>query len=148
MNEELIKQEFIRERVEKDIRAIFEAQLLIARERIYTRTRYSKEGRSFYQEQGTGTTLDRDSLLLKALETPQYKIEASGNGIISTSNIPMYMRFMDMKRVGNWQIYNRQVWGILYNNTINAIRYEYGKQVRDQIYARLANAFSGTSHNN
>jgi hypothetical protein len=148
MNEDLIKQEFIRERVEKDIRAIFEAQLLIARERIYTRTRYSKEGRSFYQEQGTGATLDRDSLLLKALETPQYKIEASGNGIISTSNIPMYMRFMDMKRVGNWQIYNRQVWGILYNNTINAIRYEYGKQVRDQIYARLANAFSGTSHNN
>lgn len=148
MNEDLIKQEFIRERVEKDIRAIFEAQLLIARERIYTRTRYSKEGRSFYHEQGTGATLDRDSLLLKALETPQYKIEASGNGIISTSNIPMYMRFMDMKRVGNWQIYNRQVWGILYNNTINAIRYEYGKQVRDQIYARLANAFSGTSHNN
>lgn len=145
MNEDLIKQEFIRERVEKDIRAIFEAQLLIARERIYTRTRYSKEGRSFYQEQGTGATLNRDSLLLKALETPQYKIEASGNGIISTSNIPMYMRFMDMKRVGNWQIYNRQVWGILYNNTINAIRYEYGKQVRDQIYARLANAFSGTS---
>lgn len=145
MNEDLIKQEFIRERVEKDIRAIFEAQLLIARERIYTRTRYSKEGRSFYQEQGTGATLDRDSLLLKALETPQCKIEASGNGIISTSNIPMYMRFMDMKRVGNWQIYNRQVWGILYNNTINAIRYEYGKQVRDQIYARLANAFSGTS---
>lgn len=148
MNEDLIKQEFIRERVEKDIRAIFEAQLLIARERIYTRTRYSKEGRSFYQEQGTGATLDSDSLLLKALETPQYKIEASGNGIISTSNIPMYMRFMDMKRVGNWQIYNRQVWGILYNNTINAIRYEYGKQIRDQIYARLANAFSGTSHNN
>lgn len=145
MNEDLIKQEFIRERVEKDIRAIFEAQLLIARERIYTRTKYSKEGRSFYQEQGAGATLDRDSLLLKALETPQYKIEASGNGIISTSNIPMYMRFMDMKRVGNWQIYNRQVWGILYNNTINAIRYEYGKQVRDQIYARLANAFSGTS---
>lgn len=145
MNEDLIKQEFIRERIEKDIRAIFEAQLLIARERIYTRTRYSKEGRSFYQEQGTGATLERDSLLLKALETPQYKIEASGNGIISTSNIPMYMRFMDMKRVGNWQIYNRQVWGILYNNTINVIRYEYGKQVRDQIYARLANAFSGTS---
>lgn len=145
MNEDLIKQEFIRERVEKDIRAIFEAQLLIARERIYTRTRYSKEGRSFYQEQGTGAALDRDSLLLKALETPQYKIEASGNGIISTSNIPMYMRFMDMKRVGNWQIYNRQVWGILYNNTINAIRYEYGKQVRDQIYARLANAFGTTS---
>ncbi|EOA52049.1 hypothetical protein HMPREF1214_04873 [Bacteroides sp. HPS0048] len=53
------------------------------------------------------------------------------------------MRFMDMKRVGNWQIYNRQVWGILYNNTINAVRYEYGKQVRDQIYARLTNAFSG-----
>lgn len=143
MNEDLIKQEFIREKVEKDIRAIFEAQLLIARERVYTRTRYSKEGRSFYQKKGFGETLDRDSLLLKALESPQYKIEASGNGIISTSNIPLYMRFMDMKRVGNWQIYNRQVWGILYNNTINAVRYEYGKEVRERIYKQLQEMFPG-----
>ena len=143
MNEDLIKQEFIREKVEKDIRAIFEAQLLIARERVYTRTRYSKEGRSFYQKKGFGETLDRDSLLLKALESPQYKIEASGNGIISTSNIPLYMRLMDMKRVGNWQIYNRQVWGILYNNTINAVRYEYGKEVRERIYKQLQEMFPG-----
>ncbi|EOA51951.1 hypothetical protein HMPREF1214_04875 [Bacteroides sp. HPS0048] len=28
MNEDLIKQEFIREKVEKDVRTIFEAQLL------------------------------------------------------------------------------------------------------------------------
>lgn len=143
MNEDLIKQEFIREKVEKDVRTIFEAQLLIARERVYTRTRYSREGRSFYQEKGFGKTLDRDSLLLKALESPQYKIEASGNGVISTSNIPLYMRFMDMKRVGNWQIYNRQVWGILYNNTINAVRYEYGKEVRERIYKQLQEMFPG-----
>nr|DAT61296.1 MAG TPA: hypothetical protein [Caudoviricetes sp.] len=141
MNEDLIKQEFIREKIEKDVRAIFEAQLLISRERIYTRTKYSREGRSFYQEKGFGKTLDRDSLLLKALESPQYKIEASGHGIISISNIPLYMRFMDMKRVGNWQIYNRQVWGILYNNTLHAVRYEYGKEVRERIYAQLQDVF-------
>ena len=36
MNEEdLIKQEFIRENIERDFRAIFEAQRLIALERIY-----------------------------------------------------------------------------------------------------------------
>ena len=40
MNEEdLIKQEFIRENIERDFRAIFEAQRLIALERIYSRAR-------------------------------------------------------------------------------------------------------------
>lgn len=142
MNEDLIKQEFIRENVEKDIRAIFEAQLLIARERIYTRTNYTNKGRSFYKERGFGGTLDRDSFILKSLESPKYTIEASGNGIIATSNVPLYIRFMDMKKIGNWQIYNRQVWGILYNNTLHAVRYEYGKEVRERIYAQLQDVFS------
>ena len=34
MNEDLIKQEFVRENIERDIRAIFEAQYLIATERV------------------------------------------------------------------------------------------------------------------
>ncbi|MFK2360722.1 hypothetical protein ACIXNO_01690 [Bacteroides fragilis] len=40
MNEDLIKQEFVRENIERDIRAIFEAQYLIATERVYTSAIY------------------------------------------------------------------------------------------------------------
>ena len=57
MNEDLIKQEFVRENIERDIRAIFEAQYLIATERVYTSAIYPTQvgqGRSFVQEQGYG----------------------------------------------------------------------------------------------
>ena len=50
MNEEdLIKQEFIRENIERDFRAIFEAQRLIALERIYSRASYSQTGQNLSQ---------------------------------------------------------------------------------------------------
>lgn len=143
MNEEdLIKQEFIRENIERDFRAIFEAQRLIALERIYTRTMYSRSGRTFYQDQGyerlvRGTTGE----LLRALRNPVYSIDLSGVGVIATSNVPLYIRFLDMKKYGNYGIYNRQVWGILYNNTLMNIRDGYGKEVRNRIFAQLQGAF-------
>lgn len=144
MNEDLIKQEFIRENIEKDFRAIFEAQRLIALERIYTRTNYSREGRSFYQEQGYGRLVKGSSgELLKALRNPVYSINLSGVGVIATSNVPLYIRFLDMKAHGNYGIYNRQIWGILYNNTLMNIRDGYGKEVRERIYAKLQEAFPG-----
>lgn len=46
MNEDLIKQEFVRENIERDIRAIFEAQYLIATERVYTSAIYPTQGRT------------------------------------------------------------------------------------------------------
>lgn len=142
MNEDLIKQEFIRENVERDFRAIFEAQRLIALERIYTRTNYSKGGRTFYQEQGYGRLVKGASgELLNALRNPRYTINLSGVGVIATSNVPLYIRFLDMKGHGNYGIYNRQVWGILYNNTLANIRDGYGKEVRERIYQQLREAF-------
>ena len=57
MNEDLIKQEFVRENIERDIRAIFEAQYLIATERVYTSAIYPTQvgqGRSLVREQGYG----------------------------------------------------------------------------------------------
>ncbi|MCS2887562.1 hypothetical protein NXV14_09170 [Bacteroides fragilis] len=57
MNEDLIKQEFVRENIERDIRAIFEAQYLIATERVYTSAIYPTQvgqRRSLVREQGYG----------------------------------------------------------------------------------------------
>ncbi|MFK2251054.1 hypothetical protein ACIXNM_03755 [Bacteroides fragilis] len=62
-------------------------------------------------------------------------------GVVATSNIPLYIRFLDMKKHGNYGIYNRQVWGILWNNSLQTIKYGYGKEVRDRIYAGLQEAF-------
>lgn len=105
MNEEdLIKQEFIRENIERDFRAIFEAQRLIALERIYSRASYSQTGQNLSQR--------RSGELLRALQNPRYSMELSGTGVIATSNIPLYIRFLDMKEHGNYAIYNRQIWGL------------------------------------
>ena len=145
MNEDLIKQEFVRENIERDIRAIFEAQYLIATERVYTSAIYPTQvgqGRSLVREQGYGRLVrGTTGRLLSALHNPVYSVGFSGRGVVATSNIPLYIRFLDMKKHGNYAIYNRQVWGILWNNSLQTIKYGYGKEVRDRIYAGLQEAF-------
>lgn len=145
MNEDLIKQEFVRENIERDIRAIFEAQYLIATERVYTSAIYPTQvgqGRNLVREQGHGRLVRvTTSRLLSALRNPVYSVGFSGRGVVATSNIPLYIRFLDMKKHGNCGIYNRQVWGILWDNSLQTIKYGYGKEVRDRIYAGLQEAF-------
>lgn len=145
MNEDLIKQEFVRENIERDIRAIFEAQYLIATERVYTSAIYPTQvgqGRNLVREQGHGRLMrGTTGRLLSALRNPVYSVGFSGRGVVATSNIPLYIRFLDMKKHGNYGIYNRQVWGILWNNSLQTIKYGYGKEVRDVIYAGLQEAF-------
>ena len=153
MNEDLIKQEFVRENIERDIRAIFEAQYLIATERVYTPVPGQGSAsvrpesdrwlrRSLVREQGYGRLVrGTTGLLLSALRNPVYSVGFSGRGVVATSNVPLYIRFLDMKKHGNYGIYNRQVWGILWNNSLQTIKYGYGKEVRDRIYAGLQEAF-------
>lgn len=145
MNEDLIKQEFVRENVEKDIRAIFEAQYLIATERTYTRTIYPSQigqKRRFVQSYESGDVVrGTTGRLVKALSNPVYSVDFYGQGVVATSNIPLYIRFLDMKKHGNYGIYNKQVWGILWNNSLQAIKYGYGKEVRERIYAGLQESF-------
>ena len=38
-----------------------------------------------------------------------------------------------MKHLGNWRVYNRQVWGILYGHTLREIKYEWRQQIADRI---------------
>jgi hypothetical protein len=45
-----------------------------------------------------------------------------------------------MKDHGNWRIYNRQVWGILYNNALQDIKSGYGSQLHDYIGKMLRDA--------
>lgn len=47
-----------------------------------------------------------------------------------------------MKKHGNWKIYNRQVWGILYNNSLRRILHGYGEEIHDNVRATLESAFN------
>ena len=62
-----------------------------------------------------------------------YSVIPDGEGVIAHSNLPLYTRFLDMKKHGNYQIYNRQIYGILYHDTLGKIKYEYQDYVRERI---------------
>ena len=70
---------------------------------------------------------------MAALQNPNYSVIPDGEGVIAHSNLPLYTRFLDMKKHGNYQIYNRQIYGILYHDTLGKIKYEYQDYVRERI---------------
>lgn len=51
----------------------------------------------------------------------------------ATITYPLYLRFLDMKRLGNWEIYNRQIWGIIYGDVVKRVRYGYRDWLKDRV---------------
>lgn len=136
MEAESIKAQYFRHHLQTALRDILEAQKLIATERIY------QHGAARTREQGSGSTVKgRSGALLQALTNPRYMIGDSGDGIRTETIVPTYIRFLDMKRHGNYQIYNRQIWGILYGETLNNIKYEFGDWLRKH-YPHLLEQFN------
>lgn len=120
MEAESIKAQYFRQQLEKGIRDILAAQKAIATERIYSKDpgarHVSRHGREYYHRSGE---------LLEALTNPRYVVESDGAGLRTETTLPTYIRFLDMKRHGNYQIYNRQIWGILYKETLINTKYEF-----------------------
>jgi len=77
---------------------------------------------------------------MAALQNPNYSVVPDGEGVIAHSNLPLYTRFLDMKKHGNYQIYNRQIYGILYHDTLGKIKYEYQDYVRERIKEMFASS--------
>lgn len=120
MDTENIKVQYFKQHLEKGIRDILEAQRLIATSRIY------QTGHERIREQRSGAIVKgRTGTLMEALTNPRYRISPDGKGLNTETILPKYIRFLDMKRNGNFRIYNRQVWGILYKETLQNIKYEY-----------------------
>ena len=117
MDAESIKAQYFRTQLEKGIRDIFEAQRAIATERIAQGGTNRRTGRSI--DEG------RAARLMDALNHPKYLISSGGEGIRLENTLPIDIRFLDMKRIANWKIYNRQIWGILYRETLQNIKYEF-----------------------
>lgn len=114
---------YFTEYVNRGFRRIFEEQRRIAAAKIYGKQAYRTDG----------TPRSRSGRLQQALASPTFSITGSGSGISAKAQYPTYLRFLDMKRLGNYRIYNRPVWGILYKETFNDIRFEVSACLRKNL---------------
>lgn len=122
---------YFSEYVERGFRRIFEEQRRIAAEKIYSKQAYRTDG----------TLRSRSGVLQRALSSPALNISGAGAGISAVAHYPTYIRFLDMKRLGNYRIYNRPIWGILYRETFNDIRYEFSDWLRRHIASSLRKSY-------
>ena len=133
-NETMSPAEFIRKILERDARNIYRAQHLIVSQRIYVS---GKDLKATRRKKGIQRRTGR---LENALANPDFQIQSAGEKFMVSSNYPLYIRFLDMKHLGNWRIYNRQVWGIL-SNALRDIRQRYGSYIGDRVGDALRAAF-------
>lgn len=134
LTDQYIKGVFIQKAVTKDLRRIRQAQIEIARDSNY------HHGQKGWQMSSRKDKMN-DSIskrLVKALSRNAYQVSGSDTQLTFTSQVPIYIRFLDMKHLGNWRIYNAQVWGILYNNALQEIRYGFTEDVYKSLTASLS----------
>jgi hypothetical protein len=130
-----IKKDFITQVIDRDIQNIYKAQLLIATKNIYMR------GRTRELHKRKGPTIQGTGRLAASLKNPDYKISVGDSSITVTNTISKQLRFLDMKAHGDWRIYNRQIWGILYNNALQDIEAGVGDQIHDHFGKMLRDIF-------
>ncbi|MDU1893026.1 MAG: hypothetical protein E6767_20305 [Dysgonomonas sp.] len=127
--------EFIRRVLERDARNIYRAQELIVSQRIYLA---GKDLKATQRKQGIQRRTGR---LEDSLSSPDFYLRSEGENFTVAANYPLYIRFLDMKHRGNWRIYNRQVWGILFRNALPDIKRKFGKFISDTVGEALRVAF-------
>lgn len=113
MVDDKIKIKYFQEVLEKGIRKIYESQRGIAGAKLAAT---KKENR---------IPSGRSGALMAALNAAGHTINSDNYGVHAELQWPIYIRFLDMKRLGNWKIYNRQLWGILYKDTFVEMRYGF-----------------------
>lgn len=122
---------YFSEYVRRGFRNIFEEQRRIAANKIYGKQAYRTDG----------TKRSRSGRLQKALESPTLILDGSGSSLTAVAEYPTYLRFLDMKRLGNYRIYNRPIWGILYKETLQDIRYEFRSWLQNLVHTSIAQSF-------
>lgn len=125
ITDELIKQEFISRIVSRDIKQIYQTQESVVRE-VFTG--------------GTGRLAGHLSRM---------PFSESGSGLEKTYYVRIfpYLRFLDiryrrqdMKTRRKLALYNRVVYGVLYNETMPDLRYGMTAAIRKEITESLQNA--------
>jgi hypothetical protein len=136
----IAKPDFIVDVLKRDLSNIYRAQLAIAKHNVHI------EGKDSKVKKRRGAALKvKTGRLISSLENPDFIIQANGTHFVVSARIMLYMRFLDMKRLGNWKIYNRQVWGILENNALRDIRSRYGQDIHDYFHDVLEQALFSNS---
>ena len=136
-------QSFISAKVQEGFGMINKAQLDIYYDNLY------REGKELKQKIRKGKHIQRQSGALESsLNRATAQIITAGTNFMLTATILKQLRFLDMKKKGNWRIYNAQVWGILYNNTYPDIKYALGSHVKDQVNNALHKAMSASNNTN
>ena len=139
LTEQITKSQFVVEVLNRDIANIYKAQLLIARHNIRL------TGTDLKQVKRAGPKMgERKGKLISSLASPKYAIFGRDGKFQAEASIPIHTRFLDMKKHGNWMIYNRQVWGILYRNAMLDIKYGYKRRLHDHVGDALRAAFEST----
>lgn len=133
--------EFIRAILERDARNIYRAQQLIVSQRIYV------SGKDLKATQRKKGIEKRSGKLESSLANPDFFMKSEGGSFVIAANYPLYIRFLDMQHLGNWRIFNRQVWGILYNNALPDIKHKFGQFICDTVGNALRAAFEKFRNN-
>lgn len=129
MDAAAIRAQYFRQQLEAGVRDIVEAQRVVADSRIYSRPEPEDHG-------------SRSGRLLAALQSPDSTFRVLGNSVSVMVRVPVYMRFLDMRRRADMKIYNRQIWGILYAGTLQDVKYEYRDWLRDRFGGMLTAALN------
>lgn len=123
MEEIRIQGQYIHEQLLKGIRKIYAVQKQVASNKMAC---------------GSGST--RSGALMKSLTSPEYSLTVQDGSVHGRLTYPKEIRFQDIKRLGNWRIYNKQVWGILYKETFRDIRFEFSDWLRENFKNQLSEA--------
>lgn len=131
--------DFILQVLERDIRNIYRAQHLIVSQRIWMEGKELKA-----KKRQTGVNRNTGNLE-ESLASPDFYMKAEGETFTVAANYPIYIRFLDMKHIRDMRLYNRQIWGVLYNNALKDIRYKYGEVISDRVGNALKEIFPSSS---
>ena len=123
ITEEIIRKQFVHQILRRDAAFIYETQARVLRDNF---------------------TNPRAIELASFLSSRPFSISGGGLKLDYHFNIFPYLRFLDIKysreNMGirrRLALYNRVVWGRLYHETINDLRYGLTQDIKDSITAKL-----------
>lgn len=73
----------------------------------------------------------RAELLKEAIDNITYTVKEGQLGVQAIMQVPLYVRFADMKHLGNAKVYNKPVWDQMYDRTLQDIKYGYREWLRE-----------------
>ena len=124
-------QGFLQQVLDYGIRKIYDRQLSIATQR--SMEQRLNERRNY---------VSAGEQIISSLRQRLTQLQVKGSTAELISQIPLVMRFVDMKNYGNWQIYNRQVWGMLYREVFSDLSQKYRSYIIFQMRLQLGRAFN------